>query len=114
MAEYEGFDADDWLDADDLPDEDERTAGGGEPVHAVSKVYPFECARIEYDRSIPNNPYELHLDGAIRLTLEPAGMYRDRRRYRVKEVPQIAATPVVFCKYACRSLPLLSTRATAS
>jgi hypothetical protein len=92
MDEYEDFDADDWLDDDDLPDEDKQTTGTGEPVHAVSNVYPFECARIEYDRAIPNNPYDLHLDEAIRLTLVPAGMYRDRKRYRVKEVLQIAAT----------------------
>jgi len=92
MDEYEGFDADDWLDDDDLPDEDQQTAGTGEPVHAVSNVYPFECARIEYDRAIPNNPYDLHLDEAIRLTLVPAGMYRNRKRYRMKEVPEIAAT----------------------
>jgi hypothetical protein len=83
---------DDWLDHDDLPDEDEQGAGTREPVHTVSKVYPFECSRIEYDRAIPNNPYDLHLDEAIRLTLVPAGMYRDRKRYRVKEVLEIAAT----------------------
>jgi hypothetical protein len=92
MDDYEGFDADDWLDDDDLPDKDEETVGAGEPVHAVSNVYPFECAKIEYDRAIPNNPYDLHLDEAIRLTLVPAGMYRNQKRYRVKEVPEIAAT----------------------
>ena len=92
MDQYDGFDADEWLDDDDLPDEDEQTAGTGEPVHAVSKVYPFDCARIEYDRAIPNNPYDLHLDEAIRLTLMPASLYRDRKRYRVKEVREIAAT----------------------
>jgi hypothetical protein len=74
MNEYEGFDADDWLDDDDLPDEDERIAGTGDPVHAVSNVYPFECAQIEHDRAIPNNPYDLHLDEAIRLTPR-AGRY---------------------------------------
>jgi hypothetical protein len=92
MHEYEGFDPRDWLDDDDLPDEDEHPAGTGEPVHAVSNIYPFECARIEYNRTIPNNPYDLHLDEAIRLTLVPAGMYRDRKKYRVKEVPEIGAT----------------------
>jgi hypothetical protein len=92
MDEYEGFGPDDWLADDDLPDEDEQTPGTGEPVHAVSNVYPFACIRIEYDREIPNNPYDLHLDEAIRLTLVPAGMYRDRKRYRVKEVLEIAAT----------------------
>jgi hypothetical protein len=93
MDEYEGFHPDDdWLADDDLPDEDEQTPGTGEPVHAVSKVYPFECALIEYDREVPNNPYDLDLDEAIRLTLVPAGMYRDRKRYRVKEVPEIAAS----------------------
>jgi hypothetical protein len=92
MDDYEGFDADDWLDDDDLPDKDEETVGAGEPVHAVSNVYPFECAKIEYDRAIPNNPYDLNLDEAIRLTLVPAGMYRDRKRYRVREVPEISPT----------------------
>jgi hypothetical protein len=43
MDEYEGFDPDDWLADDDLPDEDEQTRGTGELVHGVSNIYPFEC-----------------------------------------------------------------------